>query len=146
MKDIKDKGVMFSCELCHKQYAYIHKLEYHKVWQCKGLPSESCMLTSPRRKGSNNCYVLPPTPAKGEGDTELVELVEEQKARNEHVLIECVEGGVEEVFTCDICGESLSSKNSRKKHKRKKHRQHLQEVGRPKFRLFKDLLLHDTYI
>ena len=87
MKDIKDKGVMFSCELCHKQYAYIHKLEYHKVWQCKGLPSESCMLTSPRRKGSNNCYVLPPTPAKGEGDTELVELVEEQKARNEHVHI-----------------------------------------------------------
>ena len=52
---------------------------------------------------------------------------------------------VEEEFLCDECERGFSSKNVRKKHKNKIHRQHLQEVGRPKLRLFKDLSLHDIF-
>ena len=61
---------MFSCELCEKQYAYVHKLHHHELWQCKGRPSESVMVSSPRKSGSRNCFTLPPTPEKGEGEEE----------------------------------------------------------------------------
>ena len=62
---------MFSCERCEKQYAYLHKLKHHKVWSCKGQPSKTCMFSCPRRAGSRNCFTLPPTPEKGEGDVEV---------------------------------------------------------------------------
>ena len=61
---------MFTCELCEKQYAYVHKLRHHELWLCKGRTSESVMLSSPRRSGSRNCFSLPPTPDKGEGEVE----------------------------------------------------------------------------
>ena len=61
---------MFACELCEKQYAYLHKLRHHALWLCKGRPSETVILNSPRRTESRNCFELPITlpPEKGVGD------------------------------------------------------------------------------
>ena len=55
---------MFNCDLCQKQYAFVHKLQHHRQWGCKGRPSETCILNSPRRPGSVNLLLLPPTPVK----------------------------------------------------------------------------------
>ena len=74
---------MFTCELCEKQYAYVHKLRHHELWLCKGRTSESVMLSSPRRSGSRNCFSLPPTPDKGEGEVE----------KNEELSCPSVESG-----------------------------------------------------
>ena len=118
---------MFSCELCDKQYAYPHKLHHHALWLCKGRTSESCMLTSPRRSGSRNCFLLPPTPEKGEGEAELVEELKETNRNDDVEVTNRKVDNEEEVFPCDACGKSFPSKNSRRKHKKKKHPQQLQE-------------------
>ena len=114
---------MFSCELCDKQYAYPHKLHHHALWLCKGRTSESCMLTSPRRSGSRNCFLLPPTPEKGEGEAELVEELKETNRNDDEEVTHRKVENEEEVFPCDACGKSFPSKNSRRKHKKKKHPQ-----------------------
>ena len=115
-------------------YAYIHKLRHRELWLCKGRPSETVILNSPRRSESRNCFELPPTPAKCHQDVELDEAeesdIEYEEERGSKV------DGVEEEFLCDECEKAFPSKNARKKHKKKNHRQHLREVGRPKLRLF----------
>ena len=60
---------MFACELCEKQYAYLHKLRHHELWLCKGRPSETVILNSPRRTESRNCFelLITPPPEKGVG-------------------------------------------------------------------------------
>ena len=75
---------MFSCERCEKQYAYLHKLKHHKVWSCKGQPSKTCN-SCPRRAGSRNCFTLPPTPEKGEGDVEVGNGQKEGEEKTEEV-------------------------------------------------------------
>ena len=119
---------MFSCELCDNQYAYPHKLHHHALWLCKGRTSESCMLASPRRSGSRNCFLLPPTPEKGEGEAELLEELKETNRNDDVEVTNRKVDNEEEVFPCDACGKSFPSKNSRRKHKKKKHPQQLQEV------------------
>ena len=94
---------MFSCERCEKLYAYLHKLKHHKVWSCKGQPSKTCMFSCPRRAGSRNCFTLPPTPEKGEGD---VEVGNGQKEGEE-------EGGVKEGGEgCELCFRVKAVKSS----------------------------------
>ena len=134
--------VMFSCDLCEKKYAYLHKLHHHELWLCKGRASEAVILNSPRRSQSRNYTVLPPTPDKCDQDVELAEVEAEAEAERG-----CKEDGVsvEEEFYCDQCEKGFHSKNARKKHKKKYHRQHHQEVGRPKLRLFKHLLFHGIF-
>ena len=121
---------MFKCDQCDKQYAYVHKLQHHLVWNCKGNKSETHMLSSPRRSGSSNCFVLPPTPAKGDDD---VELVGAGKEKDDSDIEHCEEGGsevkgVEEQYICDECEKGFPSRSAKKKHKRKYHHQDLQEV------------------
>ena len=79
---------MFTCELCEKQYAYVHKLRHHELWLCKGRTSESVMLSSPRRSGSRNCFSLPPTPDKGEGEVEKNEELELESGELESEVVE----------------------------------------------------------
>ena len=76
---------MFSCESCEKQYAYLHKLKHHQEWSCKGQPSKTCMFSCPRRAGSRNCFTLPPTPEKGEGDVEVGNGQKEGEEKTEEV-------------------------------------------------------------
>ena len=78
---------MFLCESCEKQYAYLHKLKHHKVWSCKGQPSKTCMFSCPRRAGSRNCFTLPPTPEKGEGDVEVGNGQKEGEKKTEEVAV-----------------------------------------------------------
>ena len=76
---------MFLCESCEKQYAYLHKLKHHEVWNSKGQPSKTCMFSCPRRAGSRNCFTLPPTPEKGEGDVEVGNGQKEGEEKTEEV-------------------------------------------------------------
>ena len=76
---------MFSCDLCEKKYGHIHKLHHHKRWGCKGHPPETCMLSSPRRAGSSNCFTLPPTPEKSEADIEVGNGQKEREEKTDEV-------------------------------------------------------------
>ena len=91
----------FDCCDCGKKYSFLHKLQHHQTWSCKKeKEGETCMLSSPRRIGSQNCFFLPPTPEKCEnGDVEYEG-----------------ESNSKEVFFCDVCERSFLSKNARKKH------------------------------
>ena len=97
----------FDCCDCGKKYSFLHKLQHHQTWSCKKeKEGETCMLSSPRRIGSQNCFFLPPTPEKCEnGDVEYEG-----------------ESNSKEVFFCDVCERSFLSKNARKKHKKKEHK------------------------
>ena len=129
---------MFKCDQCDKQYAYVHKLQHHLVWNCKGNKSETHMLSSPRRSGSSNCFVLPPTHAKGDDDVELVGAQREKDDNDighfEERERESEVKGVEEQYICNECEKGFHSKNARRKHKKKYHRHDIQEVGKSKLR------------
>ena len=94
----------FDCCDCGKKYSFLHKLQHHQTWSCKKeKEGETCMLSSPRRIGSQNCFFLPPTPEKCEnGDVEYEG-----------------ESNSKEVFFCDVCERSFLSKNARKKQQKR---------------------------
>ena len=75
---------MFPCKQCGNSYAYIHKLNHHKLWSCKYQPSEteSWILNLPMRNDGSNNFTLPPTPEGSEGEAELVNGEEEIKEKD----------------------------------------------------------------
>ena len=122
------QGVMFSCEQCEKQYAYLHKLRHHELWLCKGRPSETVILSSPRRTGSRNYFELPITPPPEEGKGDLVTEQHEGKEGSEELEVEGekseeLDGNTMHLFPCFLCDRSFPSNNTRKKHKRKAHKE-----------------------
>ena len=96
---------MFSCDRCEKKYGHIHKLHHHKRWGCKGHPPETCMLSSPRRAGSSNCYTLPPTPEKGEADVEVGNRQKEGEDKTDEVAAWDEVSVIEQGDRGIVCGE-----------------------------------------
>ena len=73
---------MFNCDLCQKQYAFVHKLKHHKQSTAVELQrrlSETCILNSPRRHGSVNLFSLRPTPVKSPEKSGVRESEEENE-------------------------------------------------------------------
>ena len=113
---------MFSCDRCEKKYGHIHKLHHHKRWGCKGHPPETCMLSSPRRAGSSNCYTLPPAPEKGEAGLVAyvrrslsVTCVREQ-ARMLHDQLQLLGDGAAEAGRRRARAEQLEAAAERERH------------------------------
>ena len=70
----KDEKVMYHCDQCGKNYAYMHKLKHHMTWLCKERAQRLDLKVEPRRELSSNIYHLPTIDeSEEEGDNDMKE-------------------------------------------------------------------------
>ena len=70
----KDEKVMYHCDQCGKNYAYMHKLQHHMTWLCKERAQRLDLKVEPRRELSSNIYHLPTIDeSEEEGDNDMKE-------------------------------------------------------------------------
>ena len=70
----KDEKVMYHCDQCGKNYAYLHKLKHHMTWLCKERAQRLDLKVEPRRELSSNIYHLPTIDeSEEEGDNDMKE-------------------------------------------------------------------------